>query len=277
LPRHEDLKRAHVASLTYRLKSVDPLLDFTGTPFPKDVELEHFSCRVDGEELTATPAQHFEEPEDAAAALEKCLQAWQSYGELITGVRFAFSRETVKVIDLDAPEEGDRSGYSTVGMTLELRSTIKNSPEAFPDPPPFRYVETAAISRLKRVLRGQRDGGYPLLGAAYDILTDIQVRYGQGDLKEAARRLNVSREVLKRVSKLSSSDDPVHRRALKTQPLSGPLTDEEVTWVSRVLGELVERAARIEANAPPAPKLDRDTDLRPLPRPFQPPRAASSR
>jgi len=64
LPRHEDLKRAHVASLTYRLKSVDPLLDFTGTPFPKDVELEHFSCRVDGEELTATPAQHFEEPED---------------------------------------------------------------------------------------------------------------------------------------------------------------------------------------------------------------------
>ena len=241
-----------MASLTYTLKATDPVLDFTATSFPKEADLGRFSCRVEEEKLTAVPTEHYADPEDAAAALERELQAWESYAELVTGVRFAFSLEMVKVIDLDAPEdERDESGYSTVRSELRVRYNVKNSPEVFPDPPPFRYVETEVISRLKRVLRGQRDGGYPLLGAAYDILTDLVVRYGQGDSRDAAERLNVSHNVLQELSKLSASDDPVRRRALKDNPRGGPLTDDQVGWVSRLLPELVERAARIESNAPP--------------------------
>ncbi len=278
MPRREDVNRPHVASLTYKLESADPLLDFTATSFPSDVELGSFSGRVDDEKLTVTPREHFASPDDAMAALEPELRAWESYAEIVTGVRFTLGFTGARIIDLDAPEDArDESGYGTVRSELRIRYDIRNSPETFPSPPSFRFVETDALRRLRRVLRAQREGGYPLMGAAYDICTDLEVRYGQGDRREAARRLNVSRNVLRCLSKLSSSDDVVHRRALKTKPLAGPLSDDEATWVGQILGELVERAARIEANALPGSKLDVSSELRPLARRFQPWRAASSR
>jgi hypothetical protein len=56
--------------------------------------------------------EHFADPDDAAAALESELRRWESYAGNVTGVRFAFSRQTVKVVGLDAPEEErDGSGY----------------------------------------------------------------------------------------------------------------------------------------------------------------------
>ncbi len=248
-----------VASLTYQLRAKDPLLDFTLTAFPKDADVGTFNCRVDGETMIALPQEHFDSPDDAIAAIEPELRAWETYAEIVTGVRFGFSFAEAKIVDLDAPPETlERSGHSRVRLTLEGSYNINHSPEDFPDPPPFRLVETEAIRRLKRVLRGERDGGYPLLGAAYDIYTDLVIRYGDGDPKEAARHLNVSCKVLTQLSKLCSSNDPVHRRALKKEGSRvGPLTDDQVRWIRQLLPEIVERAARIEANAPSGPKLTR--------------------
>jgi len=260
MPRREEVQRPRVASLTYRLEAADPLIDFTATAFPSEVRLGGFSCRFEGERLIAAPTEHYSDPEDAADALEGELQMWASYSEIVSGVRLAFERETVRVLDLDEPEdERDQSGYSTVRSALRVRYNVMNSPEVFPEAPPFRFVETEAITRLRRVLRGQRSGEYPLLGAAEDIRTDLKVRYGGGNSDVAANCLNVSHGVLRELGRLCASNDPVHRRTLKSTPRAGPLSDEEVGWVRRLLPELVERAARIEASAPPAPYLTKDS------------------
>jgi hypothetical protein len=257
MPRREEVQRPRVASLTYRLEAADPLIDFTATAFPSEVRLGGFSCRFEGERLIAAPTEHYSDPEDAADALEGELQTWASYSEIVSGVRLAFERETVH--DLDEPEdERDQSGYSTVRSTLRVPYNVLNSPEVFPEAPPFRFVETEAITRLRRVLRGQRSGDYPLLGAAEDIRTDLEVRYGDGNSDVAADRLNVSHAVLGELGMLCTSDDPVHRRALKSNPRAGPLSEDEVGWVTRLLPELVERASRVESRAPAAPWLTRD-------------------
>src|SRR5215208_5803031 len=71
--------RPQVASLTYRLEPIGGLLDFTLTNFPKDVEVGSFDCRVERDKLTAVPQRSFSTIEEASAALEPLLRAWETH------------------------------------------------------------------------------------------------------------------------------------------------------------------------------------------------------
>lgn len=249
----------HVASLRYRIDPVHELLDFTGTSLPDEFKVGPFACRVEEAELIVTPREHFASEEEATAVLEPKLRAWEAYGEIVSGARFEFVQSSVQVVDRDPPPDtiSERgTSVTRVRFDLEASYNVKWSPPSFPPPAPEWFAETEALSRLKGVLRRQREGRYPLLAAAYDVFTQLKTHFGGGDEREAARRLNVSSKVLIEVRKLSARDDPEHGRAVKEPDSSPePITAEDETFLKRALTALVERAAHAEGGAPAEPRL----------------------
>jgi len=248
----------HVAGLTYRIDPVDDLLDFTGTSLPEAFDVGAFACRVEAGKMVVTPTEHFSSVEEATAVLEPKLRAWEVWGEIVSGARFAFVQSSTQVVDRDPPpdvisEEG--ASTFTVRSDLKIAYNIMWSPDGFPAPAPEWFTETEALSRLKGVLRRQREDRYPLLAAAYDILTQVHAHFGGGDRAKAARRLRVSAKVLTELSKLSAYNDPVHGRAVKRAGPPNPLTAEEEAFVKKALPALVERAAQAEGGASAATLL----------------------
>ncbi|MEJ7656615.1 MAG: hypothetical protein WKF33_06275 [Thermoleophilaceae bacterium] len=244
----------HVARLTYRIDPAHELLDFTATSLPAEFEVGTFACRVEEKEMIVTPREHFASEEEATAVLEPKLRAWEAYGEIVSGARFEFVQSAVQVVDRDPPPDviAERgTSVTRVRSDLTIAYNIRWSPPNFPPPAPEWFVETEAVSRLKGVLRRQREGRYPLLAAAYDVFTQIKAHFGGGDEREAARVLNVSANVLAEVRKLSARNDPEHGRAVK-QPDSPPkpITAEDEAFLKQALTALVEYAAHADGGAP---------------------------
>lgn len=88
-----------------------------------------------------------------------------------------------------------------------------------------------------------------MLVPAYLALTRLEYEYGGRD--QAASALNVSNKVLKKLGRLSATNDPAERRKVHGQVRH--LTEPERQWLLAVLPKLTLQVAEVETGSQPPP------------------------
>jgi hypothetical protein len=233
----------HVMSLRY---SVQPDERFSyDNPPPIRFESQEARFHLDAGILTCEMKIHCADVDTARKAVEPILRAWETDTDLRQTrgqLRFKFDRP--EIIDRSPAPLGTVSGVAAVivgeamisatgSVSFHLTST------AYPEPPPeFFRLNPDAESLLQRYY-GYLDRREPLQAMAYFCLTLLTANSGGLDKAEAKYR--VHRDVLRKISELSSTrgNRLNARKADAVQPLSGA----ESAWLEAAVRMLIRRLA----------------------------------
>jgi hypothetical protein len=234
----------HVVSLRYRIERPEDITfgDDTG---PMEREFDAFHLSVTHETATAHMKEHYATERGAREVVEGYLRPWEIYEAVRpmgTGVKFSFLE--AEVIDRDPPcfyataRAAPRFGSAVrAEVVRELR--LPDLPEAFATSSDVKVMWT----RYKGYLQGRE----PLLPMAYYCLT--RFRSGAGHNKEAASRFRVSKNVLDKLGRLSStSGDETTARKWDSASSPQPLTDREIEWVENAVRLLIYRVGQYAAD-----------------------------
>jgi hypothetical protein len=234
----------HVVSLRYRIEPSEGVTfgDDTG---PMEREFDAFHLSVTHETATAHMKEHYATERGAREVVEGYLRPWEIYEAVRpmgTGVKFSFLE--AEVIDRDPPcfyataRAAPRFGSAVrAEVVRELR--LPDLPEAFATSSDVKVMWT----RYKGYLQGRE----PLLPMAYYCLT--RFRSGAGHNKEAASRFRVSKNVLDKLGRLSStSGDETTARKWDSASSPQPLTDREIEWVENAVRLLIYRVGQYAAD-----------------------------
>ena len=246
----------HVASLTYSVTSSD---DVTYDAPPLVFETDESEFHLTDGTLVCRMKAHFASQNEARAAIESFLHAWELDADLRLGLgalRFQFN--SAEVVDRTPVPPGITSGQIYVVEQADtMHATATQSAHitrrAYPAPPgDFRITEDVEIlwHHYQEYLQGRER----LLDMAYFCLTVLQVAAGAGRdaRRKAAEKYKIEAAVLKQLGELSSrrGDSRTARKmpTRATPPLSGP----EDAWIQATIKQIIWRLGdqRSSANLP---------------------------
>jgi hypothetical protein len=211
---------------------------------PWEGELAGFKSRLADEMLTAEPEADFPDSASGRAVLEPHLRAWEVQLELERGMWVEFRFESAEVIDRQPdPRHHEMALESAVTATAVMSAELTRGFAVYPSPPPHQLAETPLVEALRARLRDVRHRRERLLVAAYWCLTQIVQAYG--NKAAAAEALNLSRNVLDVIGRLTAIDDPEEGR--KAGGPARSLTPDEQQWLNQALPALLLRVAQAEA------------------------------
>jgi hypothetical protein len=215
---------------------------------PADGRPANLRVRTDIEAVLTFKKQHRSE-QAARAAVRSFLEAWELDEVLrAPGKRPRFELEFAGSLIVDrGPPPGEEATYSVSGCgSFYVRPpNQKVVIEKFPEPPTQLQVDAHAKSLWRRWSRYlERED--TLSAAAYACLTYVETHLGPGE-REAAKRLAVSRPVLRTIRQLSSTigDDATARKfgsGARRQH-----TDAEVAFLEAAVTVLIRRVAEVAA------------------------------
>jgi hypothetical protein len=243
MPKMRRLNDPHLQKLSYAFVPLEGSYDLSNTRAWEGA-LAGFRCRLADRTLVAEPDADFPDAASGRAALEPHLRGWEVQLELERGIWIEFRFEGAEVIDRQ-PAAGSRT------VALEAAETARAIMSAdvirglgdYPAPPTHQLAETPFVEALRARVRDVRHQRERLLVAAYWCLTQVEGKYG--NRAAAAAALNVSKNVLETIGRLTAIDDPQEGR--KAGGPARPLIPAERQWLDRVLRAIVLRVAQVEA------------------------------
>jgi hypothetical protein len=259
----------HVESLTYNIIAGE------GIEFDNPEPLEHkwnsFFFKLENGIMTVTPKDHFSTKEEARAAVEPYLDAWEFEHALRNGRRnVTFKYTDAKIIDLKPPAPGDTLFVYTGNIVLvsEVHADVIALWNKYPDPPTvFTSVPPDAESlwnRFERYLNNRE----PLHGMAYFFVTVLEAASAERPPRQSKKRLEASKkyrieyEVIDTLGESSSTrgDTNTGRKFGST-----PLRAIEEVWMEAVVRAIIRRVAerRLTSDAASLPWIKMQ-DLPPL-------------
>ena len=213
---------------------------------PEPLAIDHAlgSFHITGSSLTVEPSEHFADQDEAIAAVDPFLRAWEVATDLDQGlgtIRFKFERASI--IDRDPPPPGSPVTVALRGIASSVafgNVTIKVSRNIYP-PPPLAFRLTPEVEMAFRRWRAYRAGAEPLPAMAYFVLTMIENL--AGTRRDAAKALSVDFGILKRVGDLASTrgDAMSARKVVKGSSPLQDLTAPEKEWMELAVRRLVLR------------------------------------
>jgi len=239
----------HVESLHYRVTIESDSVKLS--PEARDqLDLNGFSCQLEGSQLVATPTDHFATETKARSALEPALEAWEFEAELRTRIRWRFRFKKATVVDRrPTPGKVEVGLASSVEVASSVDAVLTFG--AYPNLTQTMFTVTpfAEVLRMKwRRVVENREG---LLAGAYWCITAVDDHYG--GRKEAARLLGISRAALDRIARLCAIDDPELGRKV-----GGPkalLSSGEESWLRNAIPRMILRVAEVESGSPVSTQL----------------------
>lgn len=251
-----------VERLSFAFHSRDGRHDFSQAA-PWDGDLGDFRCRLHRGTLEARPSVAYGDVDAARQALEPHLRAWELSLELDSNIRTEFRYTSAQVAGSQST-----TGSGSVDTHAELAEVgvvadnliVTEKHGAYPPPPPRQLATSPIIEELLGWVRDLREGRQRMLVLAFLCHGLLTFEYGGKDERAAAKKLNVSANVLETLRKLSHKNDPKERRKVMGRKVE-LLTDAERGWIEAVLPRLTRHVAEIEAGSSP-PKLTMgDPDL----------------
>ena len=240
-----DIREPHVQALVYSVSAE------SGTEYvnPETLDVQHAlgRFRIEERKLRIEPVAHFGTEEEARAAFDPVVQAWEMEAALhstIPGtIRFRF--ESAEVIDLNPPPPG---ASADLPVRLSVRAIValagdvvaKRTFSSYP-PPPQSFSTSTEVDAAFRRWERYRAGREPLLTMTYFVLTALLSPFPKGNkVAAAASHYAIDREILRKVSELSSKrgDESIAR---KFEAGQASLTDAEKLWLEKVVPRLIIR------------------------------------
>lgn len=225
----------HVVELRYKFEPEREDDRFDRAPV-LSATLGEFDVELKDSVLVAKPRPHFANADDARLALEPGLRAWEAVAFLQKpGLRVRF-RYSNTVLEDRRPTPGVVSGSATASARATVRASGVLYHGSYPAPPKGFQV-SPLVDELVGRLHELGAGRERLTSTAYYVVTRLKQRYG--GLEAAGSALNISSNLLVKLRKLSSTDDPSHGRKAGGHP--GPLAREELEWLRKALFRVVLR------------------------------------
>lgn len=229
--------------LAYDLEYDGSAVEFND-PSPIQFETDLFDARLAGETLTCQLRTPFGSVEEARRAVDSWIRAW----EIDTALkdhsgRLAFRFRSGRVV-------GEDPGSVTLhvaGADLLMQGGIaiaKITRKEYP-PPPEAFTANEHVEALWHLFDGFLNKRIPLTMVAYSCLSYIEQMFGGGNgRQDAARQLNISRNILTEMARLCSDNRCHHGVARKFTGTRAPveLDTQEVDWVIAALTMLIRRA-----------------------------------
>ena len=192
---------------------------------------------------------HFATERDARDAVAGYIRAWELDATLVHGpnaFRLRFDRSDIedKHPNPDAKHErgGPIAGRGTpicaVGTLAEAQGTV--FPPTYPKPPSTGLERSPDVERMLDRYVGYREGKEPLTSMAYFCLTILQGKDGRAG---AAARYGISKQILRRLSMLSSTKGGFGAR--KAEGVRQDLTQRERQFLEAAVKTMIHRAAEV--------------------------------
>jgi hypothetical protein len=230
----------HVEALLYRVEH-SPSFNYENAQ-PCKRELPEFRIRIEDDEATVAPKEHFATAEGAREVVEPLLRAWELDAALTRDnpdvLRFVYRR--AKIVDRN-PTPGvmvmhaESGHFVLTGHEATLHLTLE-----YPAPPMGLAVEHMVAAMFDRWSRYK--AGQALLGDTANFCRDA-LEKSAGGRQAAAARYSISIEVLKQLGKLATEKGGPHSR--KSIGYDSPYTAIERAWLETVIRKLIRRAAEV--------------------------------
>lgn len=250
----------HVESLLYAFEAPKPSDQFTKAA-PLDADIGRFAVRLEGGRLVARPKDHYATEEEAREALEPYLRNWEIDARLQRPphwIAFAFLESAIVDRAPLRPALLVRLPPARIPVTGgPITVVFENRQYPAPD---HRFTATALVEALTELLERARTDESRLLYDAYGVYTAV-VGPHEKDVARAARRLRVSREILRTLARISNKNDPRIRRKYQPGPVA-PVTDRERAWLDAAMALLIRRVGHVELG--PSDPIIALSDLPPL-------------
>ncbi len=219
----------------------------------QELQIGDFDCVIDGTTMTARPRRTFATEGEADESLAPRLQSWAYDLELDHGQPVKFRLSESRSIDEETGPITTRRRQVSASAALSFAGSLDISPSTLLPLPTGVYQHSVQVDALLQRWRDLRRGRAKVTVAAYDLFTDLEESYGQGDLRKAADRLNVSRSLLEEVSKLANGRHPTEARKVSNSGVR--LTDADLARLCRAVLLLVRRAVAVESGGTELPQL----------------------
>jgi hypothetical protein len=247
----------HVAALLYRVKHAS-MFNYEQAR-PRECDLAEFHIRIENDEATAKPKEHFATAEEARDVIEPYLRAWELDAALTHDspdvLRFVY--RSSEIIDRNPPPGAVGLGSADVlvlGEDLNIRMDLNEYPA-----PPVGLVVSAEVDAMYDRFSRYKAGQVPLGPMADFCRTVLE----EGQRSAAAKKYGIDPLVLRTLADLAAEKGGrVHSR--KWKGWSSEYTGQELAWMEAVVKKLIRRAAEVAHN----PKANRPLitlgDLPPL-------------
>lgn len=239
-----------VRALEYRVLNVASPIRLADSITEQEFELPGFRCRVSGRTLAAEPADEWTDMVRCRAAFDAQAARWALTSEIVHQLRFSLQFWRCWTTDGSCQWQMVVSEPSQP-KGIDLRTEVDRLPtEALP------VNESEAVRRARERLTRAQLWREPLPTAAYALHTLI------GDALEgdAPKRLRVSKEVWRRISRLAVANDSRDWRKVQ-RGQEAQLTSADRAWLWAALRQVVARFALVEAGIEPDNYLTAETVL----------------
>jgi hypothetical protein len=203
-------------------------------------------CVADAHGLSAEPFDDFDDAAEAHSALLPALEAWSATSELIDITPLAFELQGSSFEDI-GPDGQDGASITAHAMmeTITFTDVVAVAKNRLPLPHDDIRKEGPVAAQLRCRWRNVVRGTESPIMVAYFIQTTIEEHVGRPE--DVPDALNISTKVWKKLSRLASTEDPVHGRKAKARP--GPLTDADVHWIRYACPLIIRRVLEYQAEA----------------------------
>ena len=233
----------YVLALNYKIQHGEGY-DYSKAP-ALAVSTRHFDVGVEDKNVRFTFKTHHATERDARNAVADYIRAWELDVALHRGPNaFKLMFDRAEIHDRNPTPGVIAVAAGPVRFTVSLseaKGTILLG--SYPSPPTPGLKSSPDIQSMFIRYIGYREGKEPLTGMAYFCLTQFLSIAG-GDIKTAANRYFISRQVLKQVRVLASTKGGSVAR--KTEGVNTDLTPQETRFLEGAVKAIIRRAAEVE-------------------------------
>lgn len=236
-----------VESLEYLLNIVDETISNKAPPLT--YETDKFSLHLESDKLLVNLHQHFATVKEARNCVEEFLRAWEVKVALQSGKKeFFFQFVDASVIDRAPSDSNNSTVDNVVAAKISMTAlAVKESTERkkYPEPPRHFHLSPDAETLWNRYER-YKQGREPLFSMAYFCLKLLETRGSEfvkmegNSKKKAAKKYNVSKDVLKELGKLSAERGS-EETARKYSPNLKPATAAEKRWTEKAICAIIKQ------------------------------------
>lgn len=250
----------HVVALHYRIEHGPDVIDWSQAN-PLDKEEDSFRVQAGNGRVRFELKEHYASEEAARFAVEAdYIPNWEFIVGLERGPNaFTLRFDRSEIVDRHPPPGPPAlRGLATIGPFKAVGRLAPPAPSAFPEPPPADIKRSPDVDSMYSRYLGHLEGREPLPGMAYFCLTVFESMAGDSSSK-AARHFGVSKNILRRVRKLSAYKGGAGAR--KQDGRDAPYTPDEERFLRSVIRTLMRRAAEVEHGQDPCRREITLTDI----------------